>query len=533
MTANALATAARIGAALVLVALLVLGVRPEPTERARFVDHRTTGEALAQAVTSGGTGTLTYLDSIPPDRRTARLLAGAASAGREVALVVPGAPPRLAAYPPADPVAERRTSLLLRVRGAPDEAVRVVIEDGAGQRDSVEVVLGPTGMTATRVAVEPARTGLERWTLSTGRDSVTATAWIRPPEPLRVLVVGSAPSWEARYLVRALEARGVDVTVRQNVGRDLAVVSAGSAVEPTADGLSGFDVVVTSTSGGALGDSVLQQWVRDAGGGLLVLEGGGALPVRSTGLTWSGPAELLPLPALDMDVSGSPLALAAGEVPVVTLGTDRVLVAAAVHGRGRRLRSGLTTWPWVLSGGVPDAHTAWWVSAVDWLAGGLTRDAMVTGAASQPLAAWHGRIDGRVPGALRVTAPDASVDSAAAVLNVEYSASDRGTLSFVPTAAGTYLLRDADPVEAGVGTPLDTAPTLDAALALDGTDRLDWGKAALEIGGSGGTIVSAADAPTSAGTAVGRSGGRPWLPFLLVAGLMGAGWTVRRTRGLA
>ncbi len=535
MRADTFVSAARAISAIALLALVVLGVRRDdrPTDE-RVVDHRSAVDAVAELVAEGGSGPVTYRDSVPPDRRTATLLASAAAEGREVTLAVPGVPPRLGVTAPRAPVARRRSALRVRVRGEAGERVPISLEDGSGQLDTLSVVVGATGVTVADVAVEPAREGLERWTLSAGADSAQAMAWVRPPDPLRVLVVTDAPGWETRYLVRALESRGIGVSVRQELGRDLAVLSeggetireigsAGEAFDP-----GDVDVIVSAAARGSAAHRDLDRWVRESGGGLLLLEPGDEGDrgrTRADELTWSGPAEFLPLPTLDLDTDAAPLSTdrASIDTPVATDRAGGVLVAASLRGRGRVLRSGLITWPWILGGGAPEAHTEWWVSVVEWLADGMTDDALLAGSAAQPRTVWRGRIDGRLPTVVTVDHPDGLRND----LGLRATAVDRGYLSFVPTTAGAH------PIELRSETGDSTMHPLGAAVVALGTDRPGWAEAALEIGGAGGRIMTITQAAALGGRRVDAGPDRaPWI-FLLLSLLMGAGWAVRRVRGLA
>jgi hypothetical protein len=169
----------------------------------------------------------------------------------------------------------------------------------------------------------------------------------------------------------------------------------------------------------------------------------------------------------------------------------------------------------VLEGGAEAAHGDWWESAVEWLAGGLTRDALVSGGTVQPYTVWEGRLEGRVPSALTVR-----FDDGAAGLDILRIARDRGVVRFVPTVTGAHTFSAAE--ESALG----------ATVVLDGTERLTWAGAALEVGGGAGALIPANDAATVDGTPLDSGDGRSWLFFLFLTALMGAGWTVRRLQGL-
>lgn len=521
MSGEGLSNAARLACGGVLMALLVFGIRGDvPPGEAVAVHHASTSTILARRIAES-TAPLAYRDSIPPSRAISTLLASAATEGRTVEFEVPDAPPRLVAYAPLAPIAQRRAALIVRLRGEARESVRLTIEDGTGHADTISVSIGPDGVTETRVAVEPARSGLERWTLSTDSDTTTTTAWVRPAEEARVLVLTGPPDWESRYLVRALESSGLDVEVRQELGRGLVIGSdaaTGSVLSP--DELSRFDVVVLASSVREGRQVPLERWVVEQGGGLLLLEGrasgeGGLHAGRTTPLTWSGPAELVPLPPLDLATIDAALAPAVdlSELPVVSAGSD-VVVAASSRGRGRVLRSALATWPWVLAGDAERAHAEWWVSAIEWLAGGLADDAILSERPAQTRTAWVGRIDGRVSERARIASA-----AGEASLSVSSVAPDRGLVSFVPTSPGAHPILNDD------GTPLG------AATVLAGTERLTWADAALEIGGHGGRIVGRGASALQA-QPLDEGSSRAALLFALLATLMGAGWLTRRIHGL-
>ena len=310
-----------------------------------------------------------------------------------------------------------------------------------------------------------------------------------------MLVLTGPPDWEARYLIRSLESSGIDVVVRQDLGRDLVVASDGGAAPTTLDDLAPFDVVVSGGAHTPSFDSVLGQWVRGAGGGLLRLggESGTAQALAPVDLIWSGPAELIPLPALDIDVTGTSVVVmeVGGGVPVAStaaaatssgsVGVASAFVTAGTLGRGRILRSGLETWPWVLEGGAADAHAAYWSSVVEWLADGLTEDVLLTGPSAQPYSAWKGRLEGAVPQTLSVAS-----DIDANVLVVSRVAADRGTVRFVPTTVGPHTLSRED---AAFGATEHAA--FAAIVVRPADERLSWAEAALEVGGSGASIVPA------------------------------------------
>ncbi len=564
-TSHGLVTTARGATALVLLGLLVFGPGGDRSQDGGWiVTGSTPFGALAAELASESIGPITYRDSVPPTRGIAGLLAGGATGGRTISLRAPTSLPTLSVRAPLRPMAQRRTALTITVRGDANDSVFLAIEDRAGHVDTVTVALGPLGSLTTQIAVEPARAGVERWTVRAAVSSArgaedgavihaeaTASTWVRPAAPLRVLVLSGPPGWETRYLVRALEASGIEVDVRQELGRSLVVASGEDRIPVSLDDLAGFDVVVSAGEGAAAVRSLVRRWVRDAGGGLLSVEGTieAQRTLSAADLTWAGPAELIPLPALDLDVTGTPIALAAGEVAVAvaaragatqpTQPTD-VFVTAATHGRGRVLRSGLHSWPWVLEGGAGASHVAFWSSAVAWLAGGLTEEVLLDGPRVQPYTAWAGRIEGALPAALRVTSPQDTTsvhDTQAPIDTRAFNDLDAGSetesLAIVRTGAGRGLVRFV-PTGAGTHTfAIDGGPPFAATIVEASGERLSWADAALEVGAGGGSIVAAEGASPGEGAPLAGGNGRDRLIFLALAVLMSAAWTIRRFRGLA
>lgn len=502
-TAHRVSLIARAATVVGLLLLLYLGVRGDSSGG---VDIRltagTAAGALAAELAAMTSGRVVYTDSTAPSRAVTALMSAAPKMGRDVVLVLPERSTSISVRPPVAPVAQRRTALSISVHGEAGSEVRLTIDDDAGASDSVTVSIGPDGIGTAALGIEPARAGLNRWTARVAGSTTVAraAAWVRPAEPLDVLVDAATPDWETRYLVRALEAGGARVVVRQTVGADLVVTSSGTPARATLDEVEPFDVVVSTTTEGY--EQFLRNWVSERGGGLLLLRRGGASRAvhGASDLRWTAPAEWLPLPARPIDVSATPVASIAVPdgghlVPVGTLpDPTAVVVYAATPGRGRLVVSGLDSWPWVLAGGASQAHADYWQSVVEWLAGGLRDDQLLVGAPTQPYEAWEGRLD-RADGR-------------------------SSTLRMVPTGAGSTVLR------------LESGDTVGAAIAVPGDEALDWLTAAAIVGRSGGALVEAERAPTARGAPLGDGPRRDWPAFLLLGALMLSGWGTRRVTGL-
>lgn len=531
MGAARVALAARVVTALVLVLLVGAGVREESADGDTvLVSASTTVRDIAEEVASPAMGALIYSDTLPPSRAVASLLGGAALEGRSVTLATPSPAPTLTARAPTTLVAGRRAALAVTVRGEPGSEVRLMVAEAASHTsvDTTTVTIGAEGFTTLGVGVEPTRVGVSEWVVRTGTgDAARVAAWVGPGSPLRVLVLAASPDWEIRYLVRALEAGGAEITQRQELGRDLVVTSGEDSNPNSLAGLARYDVVVTAGNQTVVAENILGRWVIERGGGLLVLGQDSQESHRSlaSDLVWSAPAEWLPLPTLDIDVSGAlPTTEASGSGrvgrPMATFGAGGPpVVTSALMGRGRLVVSGLETWPWVLEGGAEVAHSEYWHSVLDWLAGGLTSDVTVAGRPVPYGEAWEASLEGVIPPIVYAGA-NAAADGANAVVPV-LGRLGRASLGFVPESPGAVPLVS------------ESGDTLTAALIRPGDERLDWYAASVEIGESGGTLTSDPSLSGPTLTSGPRGLRRDWITFLLLGALMLGGWGVRRTNGLA
>jgi hypothetical protein len=548
MRMTLLPTVTRSALALGLVALLAVGLM----DRVRWdtpltVDSGTSASALATALsTARGPGEareLTYRDAVPPTREVSALLTGTAARGDRVTLFVPGSLPELGVTPPRDPVAMRRSSLTLSLRGAPGTTLPVIIDDPSGTADTVSVLFGPYGLVTTAVAVEPTKAGTGRWRVRAGGASETVYAWTRPEARVRALVVSGPPTWESRYLVRALESSGMVVSVHQSLGRDLAVTTEGVAVPRTLSDFDAYDVVAVAGSTDVLSEEVLHQWVAARGGGLLLLgasptsqplrawsTGGTPTPTPDSSINWSAFAELVALPpallapntvGLPQPHPGTPIAWSGGSPDV----PNQVYVAAGWMGRGRVYSSGLESWSWAMEAGLVAEHAAYWESVVEWLAGGLREDLALTAQPGVPYVAWTGAFRGRIgamPQGLTLTRPPRSVGTGRPVdavsaptetLQLSVGSDEITVAHFVPLISGDHMLGG----DANHGAVVTTE-----------NERPSWVRAALQMGHAGAEIRSIASATTTAPQPLGTPAWRRWLNFVCLAGLALAGWTATR-----
>lgn len=536
---------ARIALGIGLIALLSLGVPrgPEPGEPA-LVDAVTSADELAAILVQDTAPILTYADSTPPTRAVTALLASAAQSGAEVALAVPGDEGRLRVVPPDRAVARRRAALGVHLRGEPGDEVSVTIRGQTGAADTVVVPIGPDGRGSASVAVEPSLPGAASWTVQARGAEATAHAWVRPETPVRVFVWSGPPGWESRWLIRALEATGTQLSVRQDLGRDLAVTTEGASAPRSLDDLAAYDVLVLVDAAADSADALAHRWVAERGGGLLLVGTSAAAPtlarwaprgqavdVAAAGLDWRGPAEIVPLPAAEIIARGVPLP---GSGTVVTAvgtaarsdaasgtepGPSPVFARAAYLGRGRIYASGLESWPWAMEAGFGAEHAAYWESVVEWLAGGLADDMLLAGEPGVPGTRWEGRIEGDIPAALTLRRPAAqAAQSMDEPLPTRGDGTASAVVAFVPVAEGAHAL-----------VPFDADSTSLGTVAAPATERLSWTAAAAAIGAAGGRIVSGDDAQRARAARPART--LPWITFLLLAALAVAGWTARRVRG--
>jgi len=503
----------RIALGLGLLALVLRGSGADEAPDGIRLDESTSEIDVARALVERPGASVSYASALPPTREVSALLESAAESGSDVVLSIPGSLPALEARPPLDLVAMRRASLDVTVRAGRDDVIPLVVRDAAGAADTFQVRVDDSGSRTVSVAVEPTRAGASEWTIKALDDSVTVRAWARPERPVRVLIVSGPPSWESRYLTRALEAAGAEVVVHQSLGRSMTVRTDGAAAPLTSGAIDDYDVIIAM---GPLDETVLPpsaetaigRWVSERGGGLL-LAGSGATrgqlgmwaatergdPIGARTLQWSGPTEVLPLPAADLDIQ--PFTHTARHPGVRVAwspqagGEDRVHVIAGWVGRGRILSSGLDTWPWAMEAGLVQEHVDWWESVVEWLAGGLRADARLVGPVGAPQLLWRGD--------LRAADSDASTP-----------------VSAVPQSAGGLAL--GPDREVGV-------------VVAPAADRPSWVVAALAIGGAGGAIRTSAEAPDLPGSTIPGPSRAPLLAFLGLALFALTGWATRRLAG--
>lgn len=434
-------------------------------------------------------GLVVRADTTPPSAETLALLEAAARRAPILA-AIPQDVRTLHATPPARLTAGRAAAIAFSLTGAPGDTVRVRLLDAAGPIDSVTVTVGADGTASGAFRVRPTREGWQAWTVEARGDVAPAGAWAEPARPPRVLVAAGAPSWESRFLLRALEEAGASVEAVHPLGRGLAVGR--EAVPTTAGDLDHFDAVIVLP--GARVDAphrrALAEFAARGGGVLAIghdaLANALALSDAATrtaeaptdAIAWELPAELSPLPAAELRVPVRTLGtLRAGAVAAASLDGAPIL-ALRPFGHGRAAALGLVeTWPWRMEAGRVTEHRAFWHTLVDWLAGG-TRGATTlvlpyaSGPAGVPvtLRAHGARPDARIV----LTRPDGATDT----LALGHDRDGALVASFLPTTPGPHRLALGDTTATTFVATETPAPAPDA-----------WARLALLAHHSGGAAL--------------------------------------------
>jgi len=308
----------------------------------------------------------------------------AAAAGRVPLLVrLPAGAVWVRVDPPQRPTAGRAAAIPFSVRVPGRDSVVVRLGDAGGVLDSVRVAPGPDGAAAGAFRVRPPRAGWREWTVEAAGRSGRTGAWVAPGAAPRVLVAAGAPSWESRFVVRALEESGATVELSQPLGRGLAVRQGGGGVPADATALARFDAVLVLEGGDpdAARRAALADYASRLGGGVLRVGGGGAGPLRAADgsgaaaavagelVRWTLPAELAALPPARVRSASTPVGRPVPGAMVAASGPGGALLALRPAGRGRTAALGLTeTWRWRMEAGRVAEHREFWRSLVDWLA---------------------------------------------------------------------------------------------------------------------------------------------------------------------
>jgi hypothetical protein len=259
--------------------------------------------------------------------------------------------PALAAE--AAPVASPRGGRMLWIAAPP--GARVAVADEVAPIDTVIAANGGARIVA------PAATG----PLSVGMSQHLARADVHDTlAPRRVLVLGRA-TWEAKFVIAALEEVGWPVDARLAVAPGLEVTQGSARMPDTAR----HAAVVILDAPSAATASAIARYVRSGGGAVLsgaaanagsladIAVGRSAARVRPSSIAFADDA---PRRALGF------LAIAPRSDAIPIEGRDgRVAAAARRVDLGRVVQLGYDeTWRWRLAGGASalDAHRDWWSS---------------------------------------------------------------------------------------------------------------------------------------------------------------------------
>jgi hypothetical protein len=385
-----------------LAAALVPATRVGPGE-APWSD----AEALQPVLSGVRVPGLIVRESLEPP--TAAELEALAAAARvtPLAVVLPEALPRLRIEPLADLRAGRAAALAFTIRGIPGDTVPVRLLDETGIVDSTAVPIGARGEASAAFRIRPEREGWREWRVEAGASAVAGDAgggrrringapvtgwagsWVRAASPPRVLLASGPPSIEGRFIARALEEAGAEVTTAIALGRGMRVGPRAAAR------LAGYDVVILLSGGEVVAGRVAEalDFVTARGGGVLDAGSGAALRALGLGAGWSEgdeargeeiawrlPAGLGGLPAVPVRGMAQRVVREGAGIGVETgVGVEAAgpLLVLGAAGRGRVAALGLReSWRWRLEAGQVEGHREFWRDLVDWLAGGL-RDSVI------------------------------------------------------------------------------------------------------------------------------------------------------------
>ena len=266
-----------------------------------------------------------------------------------------------------------------------DGPVWVRLRAAGAVRDSVRL---PGGGGSFRLRFTPRATGRAVYGLEARQHSrplaqEPVPVEVRAPEPLRVLVLAAAPSFEVRFLKDYLAAHQHAVAVRTGLSRGLTQTEFLNLPNPPALGrltpalLARFQVVVTDAASlaslGGAEAAALQQAVQEGNNGVLLvadsptlprqLPGGSAFRVQLRSAAAATVAQPLRWPAAPAAKALVPATLrpAEGLRVLMTTGPDRQPVAAVRPlGLGTVVVSTITeTFPWSLQNQTA-TYAAYW-----------------------------------------------------------------------------------------------------------------------------------------------------------------------------
>lgn len=332
------------GVALVGLVLWIVNALLPRLDAPEVVRGAALAEALPRLTASPAVEAVVARLEAVPSARERDWLAALRDAGVSVQWTGNIAPLGLETYPAADPAG----GTFVLVSGPPRSAVA----DSLGAIDTLDVA-------PALVRVGDARGGI---TLASGPQLAhAATAPARPPR--RVLVIGSA-SWEAKFIIAALEEAGWPVEARLLVRPDNFVVQ-GSGIAPDTSRHSAV-VVVDSV---AQLRPALDAFVR-AGGGVVLAGSASRVRAAAPFVAWRvARRESAPLGTLPDDTlwRGQSRVVFANVDTTQTIVLERrganLAIVARRHYGGRVLAVGYDeTWRWRMTGEATSVadHRAWW-----------------------------------------------------------------------------------------------------------------------------------------------------------------------------
>jgi hypothetical protein len=496
----------------------------------------------------------------PPDARALDAIAGMSARTPMFAALPPA--PRLALSLPQQHMAGRATGLTFAVSGPAGAHERLHLLDADGAVvDSAEIALDGHGLGVGAFRVRPLREGWHEWTVRAAGETRTAGMWALPERVPRVLIAAGPPGPESRFVARALEETGVQLEVRQPLGRGLTAGATPESLPADPTALAEYDVVIVLH--GARLDAgrraALVRYVSEHGGGVLIgardplLErlglAAGAQPdprsISADDMRWSLPPELVPLPPVAGSSAAEPLRAAPDALVAAATGDGAALLVVRGVGHGRAAALGLSeTWRWRVAGAAGDEHREFWRSVVDWLAPPATDLRIDTphpvSAAGLPVTV---DVEARgTPSSIRLRRPDGTLEVLAPAPG---GGPHHARLAFLPTDTGVYtLITEQGAADAAVriaprrGTDGSTGSAPARVPRRSSPAPAPYnGEAsallALAADASGGRALPAAELEAAVRN---RLAARPTLPWrlpllLLLLGIATADWAVRRLRG--
>ena len=390
----------------------------------------------------------------PPTARELNALAALATRSPLIA-ALPASTPQLELEAPAAPRAERATILRFAAMGLESDSLRVRLSDGTGVLDSVQVAVSGGGM-AGALRIRPARPGWQEWTIQAGGRRATTGAWVAPAAAPRVLVAAGPPNWESRWVTRALEGSGAELTVAQPLGRGLALDAERRELPTSPTALDEYDAIVVlgGTNPTPAQRAALDEYAARGGGVMWVGGGeGGGGEIAADRIHWSLPPELVSLPPASLRTAVAPLPDLPVSAQVAAAGDDQPLLALQPYGRGRIARLAISeSWRWPMEAGASAEHREFWRSLAEWLSATRTEPFALElseslGSVGEPVTiqifsadpVQEDREDALAVPALLLTPPDGAVEPLPATPDPERPGVWRA--AFVPAMRGVYELR--------------------------------------------------------------------------------------------